>query len=103
MIARALAGIDEVIHLTARIHAMDETQAQDSEYVSITNLIDLVQVCVVHPQAEELIFLVSDGEAVSASILIRRIAQAYGVKPRLFYCPDAYQILSRRWQSHQRV
>ncbi|MEH6823697.1 MAG: NAD-dependent epimerase/dehydratase family protein [Motiliproteus sp.] len=202
-IARALAGIDVVVHLAARVHAMDDTQAQDSEYdrvnhqgtltlarlaknagvrrfiflssikvngeervvpysaadvpnpqdayarskyraesallaygqasgfdvvvirppliygagvkanflqlirwvkrgiplplagltnrrtlVSITNLVDLVRVCVVHPQAEGQIFLVSDGEAVSTSTLIRRIAQAYGVKPRLFYCPD---------------
>ncbi len=202
-IAGALAGIDVVVHLAARVHAMDDTQAQDSEYdrvnhqgaltlarlaknagvrrfiflssikvngeervvpysaadvpnpqdayarsksraesallaygqtsgfdvvvirppliygvgvkanflqlicwvkrgiplplagltnrrtlVSITNLVDLVRVCVVHPQAEGQIFLVSDGEAVSTSTLIRRIAQAYGVKPRLFYCPD---------------
>ncbi|MEH6470751.1 MAG: NAD-dependent epimerase/dehydratase family protein [Halopseudomonas sp.] len=55
--------------------------------VSVDNVVDLLRVCISHPNAKGQVFLVSDDESVSTSELIRRIAQAYGVKPRLFFCP----------------
>jgi len=36
-IAAALVGIDVVIHLAARVHAMDDTQAQDAEYERVNH------------------------------------------------------------------
>ncbi|MFT5720281.1 MAG: nucleoside-diphosphate-sugar epimerase [Motiliproteus sp.] len=56
--------------------------------VSVVNLVDLLSICIAHPDARGQVFLVADDEAVSSSQLIQAIAQAYGVKPRLFYCPQ---------------
>lgn len=61
--------------------------ANQRSLVSVVNLVDLLRVCITHPRAKGQVFLVADDEAVSTPQLIRTIAQAYGVKPRLFYCP----------------
>ncbi|MFT6916429.1 MAG: nucleoside-diphosphate-sugar epimerase [Motiliproteus sp.] len=56
--------------------------------LSVVNLVDLLRVCISHPDARGQVLLVADDEAVSTSQLIQTIARAYGVKPRLFYCPQ---------------
>ncbi|MCE6975988.1 SDR family oxidoreductase [Pseudomonas frederiksbergensis] len=55
--------------------------------VAIGNLVDLINVCINHPEAAGNIFLVSDGEDLSTSQLLRRMADALGVKPRLLSIP----------------
>lgn len=55
--------------------------------VAIGNLVDLINVCISHPEAAGNIFLVSDGEDLSTSQLLRRMADALGVKPRLLSIP----------------
>ena len=55
--------------------------------VSVFNLCDLIKVCLDHPAAAGEIFLVSDGADVSTPELIRVMAQAMNLKPRLFYVP----------------
>ena len=45
-------------------------------FVSITNLIDLIEVCLVHPKAANEIFLVSDNEDISTVELIIFLAKA---------------------------
>lgn len=56
--------------------------------VAIGNLVDLINVCISHPEAAGNIFLVSDGEDLSTSQLRRRMADALGVKPRLLSIPS---------------
>ena len=58
--------------------------------IALDNLVDFILLCVDingSPRAANQVFLISDGEDVSTSILLRRIAKAYGVKPRLFPMP----------------
>ena len=52
--------------------------------VGIDNLIDLIVVCITHPNAANNIFLISDGEDISISELIHRIALAMNKNIILF-------------------
>ncbi len=51
--------------------------------VALDNLVDLIITCVTHPAAAGQIFLVSDGEDVSTTELLRRMGQAMGHPARL--------------------
>jgi nucleoside-diphosphate-sugar epimerase len=51
-------------------------------FVAVDNLVDLVIKCVDHPQAANNTFLVSDGEDLSTTQLLKRISRALG-KPAL--------------------
>ncbi|KHA72104.1 NAD-dependent dehydratase [Pseudomonas chlororaphis] len=51
-------------------------------FVAIENLVDLIVTCVEHPAATNQIFLASDGEDVSTTQLLRKLANALG-KPVL--------------------
>lgn len=55
--------------------------------VGLSNLVDFILVCLVHPAAANQVFLVSDGEDVSTSELLRRAAKALGVPARLLPVP----------------
>ncbi len=55
--------------------------------VGLDNLADFICTCIEHPAAADEIFLVSDGEDVSTSELLRRTAKAMGFKARLFPVP----------------
>lgn len=55
--------------------------------VGLSNLADLLRVCVEHPAAPGRTFLVRDGEDVSTPDLIRRIARAMGRPARLLPVP----------------
>lgn len=55
--------------------------------VSLDNLVDLIKTCVMHPAAANHIFLVSDGEDVSTTDLLRRLGKALGKQPRLLTIP----------------
>jgi nucleoside-diphosphate-sugar epimerase len=57
--------------------------------VSLTNLTDLVGVCVAAPNAAGRTFFVSDGEDLSTAALARRIGAALGRPARLFPVPAA--------------
>ncbi len=57
--------------------------------VAIGNLIDLITVCIKHPAAGGHVFLVSDAEDLSTTQLLRRMAGALGVKPRLLPLPSS--------------
>ncbi len=56
--------------------------------VAIDNLVDLVLHCVEHPHAPGQTFLVSDGEDLSTTALLRRMALAMRVTPRLIPVPS---------------
>jgi UDP-glucose 4-epimerase len=55
--------------------------------VALSNLVDLLVTCFWHPAAAGQTFLVSDGEDVSTTELLRRTAQAMGKKAILLPVP----------------
>ena len=57
------------------------------DLISLTNLVDLITVCIDHPQAAGETFLCCDDEPVSTPELIRFISEAQSVKPLLFRFP----------------
>jgi nucleoside-diphosphate-sugar epimerase len=57
--------------------------------VSLDNLVDILVACMVHPAARSETFLVSDGEDLSTTALLRRIAAAMGRPARLLPFPAA--------------
>jgi nucleoside-diphosphate-sugar epimerase len=58
--------------------------------VALDNLVDLLVTCITHPAAANQTFLVSDGEDVSTTELLRRIAQALGRPAHLFSVPVSW-------------
>ncbi len=55
--------------------------------VALDNLVDFIITCITHPQAVNQIFLVSDGQDLSTTELVRGMAQADGVSARLLPVP----------------
>ncbi|MBC9250059.1 hypothetical protein A9179_07180 [Pseudomonas alcaligenes] len=56
--------------------------------VALPNLLDLLSVCLKHPAAANQVFLVSDGEDLSTSELLRRLAFALHKPSRLLPVPQ---------------
>ena len=55
--------------------------------VGLDNLVDFIITCITHPQAANQTFLVSDGQDLSSTELVRGMAQAAGVPTRLLPVP----------------
>jgi len=55
--------------------------------IALDNLVDFIVTCIDHPAAANQTFLVSDGEDLSTTDLLQRVAQAMGKKTRLFPVP----------------
>lgn len=55
--------------------------------VSVENLVDLIVICLNHPNAKNQTFLVSDDDDMSTSILFSRLAEAGGYKAYIFSFP----------------
>ena len=58
--------------------------------VALDNLVDLIVTCLTHPAAANQTFLVSDGEDVSTTDLLRRMGQALGRPARLIPVPVSW-------------
>jgi nucleoside-diphosphate-sugar epimerase len=58
--------------------------------VAIDNLVDLIMTCLEHPAAANHTFLVSDGEDVSTTELLRRMGAAMGHPARLVAVPESW-------------
>ncbi len=58
--------------------------------VALGNLVDLIDVCIDHPAAANQTLLVSDGEDLSTSELLRRLAAALGKPARLLPVPERW-------------
>lgn len=58
--------------------------------VALDNLVDLLVLCLSHPAASGQRFLVSDGEDLSTTELLRRLGQALGRPARLLPVPPAW-------------
>ena len=55
--------------------------------VALDNLVDFIVTCITHPQAANHTFLVSDGQDLSTTELVRGMAQAAGVPARVLPVP----------------
>ena len=55
--------------------------------VALDNLVDFIVTCITHPQAANQTFLVSDGQDLSTTELVRGMAHAAGVPARLLPVP----------------
>jgi nucleoside-diphosphate-sugar epimerase len=55
--------------------------------VALDNLVDFIITCITHPMAANQTFLVSDGQDLSTTELVRGMAQAAGVPARLLPVP----------------
>ena len=55
--------------------------------LALDNLVDFIFTCITHPQAVNQTFLVSDGQDLSTTELVRGMAQAAGVPARLLPVP----------------
>lgn len=56
--------------------------------VALENLVDLLAVCLRHPQAADRVFLVADGDDLSTSELLVRLGRALGRPARLLSVPE---------------
>ena len=61
--------------------------ANKRSLVSVYNLIDLIKVCIEHPHAANQTFLVSDGDDLSTTSMVKLMAEVQGVKPLLVPLP----------------
>lgn len=64
--------------------------------VALDNLVDLIVTCLHHPKAADQAFLVSDGEDLSTTALLRRIAVALGIPARLIPLPAPVLMMTAR-------
>jgi nucleoside-diphosphate-sugar epimerase len=69
--------------------------------IFVGNLADAIRACIEAPQAADNTYLASDGRDLATPELVRMLAQALGVKPRLLPVPPALlraagSILGRR-------
>jgi UDP-glucose 4-epimerase len=55
--------------------------------VSVYNLVDLIDTCILHPNAANQTFLVSDDNDVSTTEMVKLMAKVQGVKPLLLPIP----------------
>jgi nucleoside-diphosphate-sugar epimerase len=55
--------------------------------VALDNLVSFIMLCMSHPKAANEVFLIADGEDVSTSDLLRKVAKAFGKQSRLIPVP----------------
>lgn len=65
--------------------------------VYVENLVDLIRVCIDHPCAKNQIFLVSDGQDLSTTVLLQKMSQAMGCSSRLVALPPSFVKLVGDW------
>nr|BBJ04622.1 UDP-glucose 4-epimerase [Marinobacter nauticus] len=61
--------------------------------VAVDNLVDLIVTCIDHPAAANQVFMVSDGQDVSTSELLRELGKAMGKSARLVPVPAGVLML----------
>lgn len=60
--------------------------------VALDNLVSFIIHCIDHPKAVNEVFLIADGEDVSTTTLLRKVANAFGKKPNLIPVPVGLMI-----------
>jgi nucleoside-diphosphate-sugar epimerase len=64
--------------------------------VALDNLVDFIIHCIDHPKAANEVFLISDGEDVSTTELLQKVAKAFGKKALLLSVPVSLMTLSAK-------
>ena len=64
--------------------------------VALDNLVDFIIHCIDHPKAANEVFLISDGEDVSTTELLQKVAKAFGKKALLLPIPVSLMTLAAR-------
>jgi UDP-glucose 4-epimerase len=59
-------------------------------FIALDNLVDLIVTCLTHPAAANQLFMAADGEDVSTTQLLRKVAASYGVPARLVPVPPSW-------------
>ncbi len=64
--------------------------------VALDNLVSFIIHCIEHPQASNEVFLISDGEDVSTTVLLKKVAKAFGKQERLVSVPVIWMSFAAR-------
>ena len=64
--------------------------------IAIDNLVNFIITCTIHPKAANEIFLIADGESISTTQLLMRIAKAFNKKALLIPIPVSWMIFLAR-------
>lgn len=62
--------------------------------VALDNLVDLIIICIHHPEAANQVFMAGDGQDLSTTELLQGVARAMGKPSRLFPIPTSLLILA---------
>ncbi|EMR11896.1 UDP-glucose 4-epimerase [Methylophaga lonarensis MPL] len=65
-------------------------------FIALDNLVDFLRCCLVHPKAANEVFVISDGEDVSTTELLQKVANAVGRKARLIPVPVSWMRLAAK-------
>ncbi|MDP4536913.1 NAD-dependent epimerase/dehydratase family protein [Alkalimonas collagenimarina] len=71
--------------------------------VALDNLVDLICLCITHPNAANQTFLVSDGQDVSTTELLKCMIRAHGKTPHLVPVPTSWLRLAARLLGKQAI
>lgn len=58
--------------------------------IALDNLVDFIITCSMHPKAANKVFLISDGQDLSTTKLLKKIAHAFGSNPFLLPIPTSW-------------
>lgn len=64
--------------------------------IGLDNLVSFIIHCIDHPQAANEVFLISDGEDVSTTELLQKVAKAFGKQARLIPVPVSWMSYAAR-------
>jgi UDP-glucose 4-epimerase len=64
--------------------------------VALDNLVSFIVHCIDHPKAANEVFLISDGEDVSTTQLLQKVARVLGKKPSLIPVPVSWMMFAAR-------
>jgi Nucleoside-diphosphate-sugar epimerases len=64
--------------------------------VGLDNLVSFISICLTHPKAANETFLISDGEDLSTTQLLRKITESFGRRARLIPVPASWLALAAR-------
>lgn len=65
-------------------------------FVGLDNLVSFILLCMTHPKAASEVFLISDGEDVSTTELLHKVAKAFGKRTCLVPIPVNWMTLSAK-------
>jgi nucleoside-diphosphate-sugar epimerase len=65
-------------------------------FVALDNVVSFIIHCIDHPKAANEVFLISDGEDVSTTQLLQKVAKALGKKPSLIPLPVSWMTFAAR-------